>query len=180
MIYPKSFETKIGFDGVRQLLHEHCLSTLGKQMVDEMAPTSKHADVDEWLSQVREFRQIQQKADDFPLLYFFDLRQSISRLRIDGTHLDEQELFDLKRSLETITAIVSFLNRTESGADGGSDGTKDYAYPTLHKLALGVMIFPEIIRDIDRVLDKYGKIKDNASPHLLEIRRELAKAEGSV
>lgn len=180
MIYPKSFEKKIGFDDIRQLLHGHCLSTLGKQMVDEMAPSYKYADVDEWMRQVHEFRKIQQEADDFPLLYFFDLRQSISRLRIEGTHLDEQELFDLKRSLETIAAIASFLNRTGSGAEGNSDSDEDFTYPTLHKLVLGVMTFPEIIRDIDRVLDKYGKIKDNASPHLLEIRRELAKAEGSV
>lgn len=179
MIYPKNFESKIGFDGVRQLLRERCLSTLGKQMVDEMGPSTEYDLIDEWMNQVAEFRRIQQEADDFPLLYFFDLRQSIARLRIEGTHLDEQELFDLKRSLETIAAIVAFLKRTDGGA--AADGENDnFAYPTLHRLTSDIVVFPEIIREIDGILDKYGKIKDNASPHLLEIRRELARAEGSV
>ena len=68
-----------------------------------------------WLTQTREFRLLQTQADDFPLQYFFDLRPTLSRLRIEGTHLDEQELFDLLRSLDTIHQVVRFLNRTSDG-----------------------------------------------------------------
>ena len=112
-----------------------------------------------------------------PLQYFFDVRECVARLRLEGTHIEEDELFDLRRSLETICAIVSFLNRPD-GTDG--DGEPAYAYPALHRLANGVATFPQLVQRIDQILDKFGKIKDSASPALLEIRRELARTEGSI
>ena len=124
------------------------------------------------LRQTREFRRMQEETDDFPLQYFFDMRASIKRIRIEGTHLEENEIFDLRRSLETIAGIVKFLNR--SNDDG------NYDYPTLHALTENVLTFPDLIRRIDQILDKYGKIKDTASPRLAEIRSQLRKAEGSV
>lgn len=124
------------------------------------------------LRQTREFRRMQEETDDFPLQYFFDMRASIKRIRIEGTHLEENEIFDLRRSLETIAGIVKFLNR--------SDDDGNYDYPTLHAITENVLTFPDLIRRIDQILDKYGKIKDTASPRLAEIRSQLRKAEGSV
>ena len=176
MIYPKTFESKLGFDEVRTLLRERCLSTLGKDMVDAVAVSGDAAVINEWLAQVREFRRLQEEADDFPLRYFFDVREAVARLRLEGTHLDEAELFDLRRSLDTICAIVAYLNR-----DGGEeDGAEAWPYPALHRLAEGVQTFPQLVQRIDQILDKFGKVKDTASPALADIRRELARTEGSI
>ena len=179
MTYPEQFENKIGFSDIRQLLRERCLSTLGKDRVDMMKPSSDALTINRWLSEIREFRRIQDEADDFPLHFFYDMRQSLYRLRMEGTHLDEGELFDLRRSLETINDIVRFLSRTQGG-DPSEDEEEDYAYPTLHALTGNVATFPTIVQKIDQLLDKYGKIRDNASPHLLEVRQELSRTEGSV
>ena len=154
MTYPNNFETKIGFTDIRQLLLERCISTLGKERVQEIQPTTDATVVNRQLREVSEFRRIQEEAEDFPLQYFFDMRQSVSRLRLEGTHLDEGELFDLRRSLETISNIVSFLNRTRGGSESENDEEADYAYPTLHDLTKDVQTFPSLIRDIDQVLDK--------------------------
>lgn len=154
------------------MLKGYCLSQLGKDKVDDMAFTSDAERINTALSQTREFRRMQEEADDFPLQFFFDMRASIKRIRIDGTHLEENEIFDLRRSLETISGIVKFLNR--------SDDDGNYDHPTLHALTEDVVTFPELIRRIDQILDKYGKIKDTASPRLAEIRSQLRKAEGSV
>ena len=172
MIYPDNFENKIQFNEIRSLLKGYCLSQLGKDKVDDMAFTSDAERINTALSQTREFRRMQEEADDFPLQFFFDMRASIKRIRIEGTHLEENEIFDLRRSLETISGIVKFLNR--------SDDDGNYDYPTLHALTEDVLTFPDLIRRIDQILDKYGKIKDTASPRLAEIRSQLRKAEGSV
>ena len=116
---------------------------------------------------------MQEEADDFPMQYFFDVRQSVSRLRLEGTHLDESELFDLRRSLDTICGIVNYLNRPD-------DEGESHPYPALHRLTEGVQTFPQLVQAIDRILDKFGKIKDSASPELANIRRELARTEGSI
>ena len=173
MIYPKTFESKIGFNDIRALLRELCLSPLGKELVDKMSASADAAVVNEWLAQVREFRRLQDEADDFPMQYFFDVRQAVSRLRLEGTHLDEGELFDLRRSLGTICGIVDYLNRQD-------DGEESHPYPALHRLTEGVMTFPQLVTAIDRILDKFGKIKDSASPELADIRRELARTEGGI
>lgn len=178
MIYPKTFENKIGFDEIRTLLRERCLSPLGKEMIDNIGVSDNADTINELLRQVREFRRLQEEADDFPMRYFFDVREAVSRLRLEGTHLEENELFDLRRSLETICDIVNYLNRTD-GEDDNEEG-RTYPYPALHRLTLDVITFPQLIQSIDRILDKYGKIKDSASAELLNIRKELARTEGSI
>ncbi len=178
MIYPNNFESKIGFDEVRRLLKERCLSPLGKEEVDNMKASSDAEDINEKLEQVREFKLLKETSDDFPLNYFFDVRQSVARIRLAGTHLDEGKLFDLKRSLSTICTIVNFLNRApETNAE---DEVTGYPYPALHRLTEEIIVFPQLVTRIDQILDKFGKIKDNASAHLLEIRRELSRTAGSI
>jgi DNA mismatch repair protein MutS2 len=181
MIYPANYENKIGFDEIRALLKERCLCTLGKEMVDNMAFSSDPDEINEWFEQVREFRRLQEEADDFPLQYFFDVRASVARIRLEGTHLEENELFDLRRSLDTICNIVNYLNRSDDGETNEEGETERiYPYPALHKLAADVLTFPQLVMRIDQILDKFGKIKDNASPELATIRRELAKTEGGI
>ena len=184
MIYPNTFENKIGFNEIRTLLRERCLSSLGKEEIDKIAFMDDMKAINTQLARVREFRKLQEEAEDFPISYFFDVRQSVARLRLEGTHLEEDELFDLRRSMGTICDIVAYLNRCdEDEASFSQDGWKHepvYPYPALHELADGVMTYQQILQRIDQILDKFGKIRDTASPELNNIRRELAKTEGSI
>ena len=181
MIYPNNFEHKLGFDEIRRLLKERCLSTLGKEKVDEIAFSTDAVQVNEWLTQVHEFRRLQAEKDDFPMQYFFDVREAVSRIRLENTHLEEDEVWDLRRSLETIANIVRYLNRASDNDDAEREGfVPEYPYPALHRLTEGVMTFPAMIRRIDSILDKFGKIKDSASMTLASIRHELEKTQGSI
>ncbi len=185
MTYPDNFEQKIGFNEIRNMLRQQCLSPLGKEQVDNMAFSSDAEQVNEWLGQVREFRRLMEEVEDFPLQYFYDVRASIQRTRVENTHLEEDELFDLRRSLKTIADIVAILNHSDEDdahaeQEDGWRREKKYPYPALHHLAEDVMTFPQLIQRIDQILDKFGKIRDNATPELLQIRRELARTEGSI
>ena len=175
MIYPQNFEQKIGFDQIRQLLKEKCLSTLGEERVTDMAFSDRFSEVEEHLDQVFEFVRILREEDNFPAQYFFDVRPSLKRIRVEGMYLDEQELFDLRRSLETIRDIVRFLQKSE----GEEEETASH-YPCLKRLAGDITVFPQLIGKINGILSPYGKIKDNASAELARIRRELASTMGSI
>ena len=177
VIYPNNFEHKLGFDEIRRLLKERCLSTLGKEKVDEIAFSTDCREINEWMNQVREFRHLKEEKDDFPMQFFFDVREAVTRIRMENTHLEEDEVWDLRRSLETIANIVRYL-RKESG--DGSQESVDYPYPALQRLTEGVVTFPAVIRRIDSILDKFGKIKDSASMTLAGIRHELEKTQGSI
>ncbi len=177
MIYPNNFEHKLGFDEIRRLLKERCLSTLGKEKVDEITFSTNADAINEQLAQVREFRRLKDEKDDFPMQYFFDVRESIMRIRLENTHLEEDEVWDLRRSLETIANIVRYL---EHGTEETASGETKYPYPALHRLTEGVVTFPAMIRRIDSILDKFGKIKDSASMTLATIRHDLEKTQSGI
>lgn len=174
MIYPANFESKIGFSEIRAILRDDCMSALGTEMVDKLEFSDDAVIINDMLNQVREFRHLLEECEDFPLIYFFDMRQSVSKIRLENTHLEEQELFDLRRSLDTIHKIKQIL-LPETIIMG-----EEVKYPQLQMLAEEVMTFPYIVHRIDQILDKYGKMRDTASPELARIRRELKQAEGSV
>ena len=171
MIYPPNFEQKTGFDQIRRLVAGKCLSPLGEERVEEMSFSADYRRVSEQLNQTNEFVSILHGEKEFPAAYFFDVRYSLKRIRPEGTYLDEKELFDLKRSLQTIQHIVYFF-RTEKG--------EAVAFPALSALASDVPLFPQIITAIDALLDKSGKIKDSASPALLQIRRDIASTVSGI
>ena len=175
MIYPNNYESKIGFDTIRHLLKEHCMSSLGKEKVDELSFSDDAALVNEQMAQIREMRRLMEAVEKPEMNYFFDVRESVARIRMENTHLEEEELFDLRRSLETIGVIVTFLNK-----NNGDEDYPEYAYPALHRLAEDVLTFPAIIRRIDSILDKFGKIKDSASMTLAGIRHEMEQTAGSI
>jgi DNA mismatch repair protein MutS2 len=121
MIYPQNFEQKIGFDTIRQLVSGYCLSSLGKGRVEDMAFMDSLNNIKEKLEPVAEFIKMLEAGEAFPDQYFVDVRDSLKRVRLAGTYLDEQELFDLRRSLETILLVVSFVNRTSGDAEDAGE-----------------------------------------------------------
>lgn len=171
MIYPNHFEEKTGFDKVRLFVASNCLSPLGKDRVDAMAFSNDFRTIHTWLSQTAEFVRILQGDEEFPANNFFDVRYSLRRIRPEGTWLDEKEIFDLKRSLITIADILRFLH---------PQGSDELKYPALAELAGDTMVFPLLVRRIDTLLDKFGKMKDSASDRLLQIRREMTATMSSI
>jgi DNA mismatch repair protein MutS2 len=172
MIYPQHFEQKIGFSEIRQLLNNHCLSSLGRSRVEQMTFLTKPDEIRLLHQQIQEFRRIMAELTELPEQDFFDLRPTIQRIRIEGVHLDEKELQNLYLSLRTLHAWVSILRNEEEG--------EQHLYPALHKLTEGVFTFHAVTKRAEQILDRYGRISDNATPELANIRQELRKHEGSV
>ncbi len=173
MIYPNTYEQKIGFDQIRSRLTALCLCSLGEGLVRDMAFSVSFDDIRRQVKQTMEFVRIL-KEEDFPDQNFFDVRPSLKRIRIQNTCLDVEELFNLQRSLATIDNIVTFLHRCQD------EENTIPSFPHLYGLTADVKTYPQMVRRIDQILDKYGHVKDTASPELLQIRRELASTAGSV
>ncbi len=173
MIYPNTYEQKIGFDQIRSRLTALCLCSLGEGLVRDMAFSVSFDDIRRQVKQTMEFVRIL-KEEDFPDQNFFDVRPSLKRIRIQNTCLDVEELFNLQRSLATIDNIVTFLRRCQD------EENTIPSFPHLYGLTADVKTYPQMVRRIDQILDKYGHVKDTASPELLQIRRELASTAGSV
>ena len=170
MIYPDNFEQKTGFDEIRQMLADRCICPLGMQLVDEMQFQTDFQPVEKALDQTMEFVRILTEGKSFPDQNYHDLREALARIKVVGTWLDEAELLGLWRSLETISGIVEFLGKEENQG----------LYPNLTELAQSVAVFPTITQGIARILTKFGKLKDNASPELYRIRMDLTNTSFSI
>jgi DNA mismatch repair protein MutS2 len=164
MIYPDNFETKIGFDRIRQLLSESCLSPMGREMVNGIRFENNAEIITFRLSATYEFQQILRFEDYFPSEHYFDLSVSLSKIKVAGAFPEVQEVFDLKRSIETVKAIISFFKKKE-----------ETGYPVLKSICGTVKYYPYVLDSADRIIDKEGKIRDNASPKLKEIRSEIVQ-----
>ena len=162
MIYPNNFEYKIGFDRIRELLKEKCLSPMGLENADAMSFTDDFEALSMQLALTDEFQHILQFEDYFPDQHYYKISDCLNKLRIEGTFPELIEVFDLKRSLETVKSVLNFFKSKES-----------VKYPTLSEMCQPVKTYPYVIEAIDRVIDKKGVIKDNASKRLKEIRSEL-------
>ena len=171
MIYPENIEAKIDFTVIREELGRRCASSLGRECVDAM-----HFETDyELVQHMLQLTDQMLHAQSDPMLTFprgdiHDMREAIARIRIERLFLDEAELDALRKTLAYAAELEHFFV--------GLDSTK---YPLLK--GLGDERFSglgEIVREIDRVLDRYGKLADHASPELARIRRELVNLQGSV
>lgn len=173
LIYPNIYEQKVGFDTIRLLLTEYCLCPLGQEQVASMAFSTDFDNIRLHVKQTMEFVGILGKGD-FPDQHFFDVRLSLKRIRIQNSSLTTEELFNLQRSLLTICNVVSYLHSFDDEEDTMP------SYPHLYALTSDVKTYPQLVKRIDQILDKYGNVKDTASPALLMIRREMAATAGSV
>lgn len=169
MILPENFEAKTGFLKIKQILHSLTLSPLGDGWVDAMSFKTEFETIVAELNQTKEFVQILSSGEEFPQEAFYDMRETLQKISIEGMFIEETELFNLRRSLDTIGKIVMFFNEKEE---------EEYFY--LKDLAKDVFTFRDIIRMIDRILDKFGHIKDDATPELKNIRQSILSLQSNI
>ncbi|MFV0391116.1 MAG: endonuclease MutS2 [Paludibacteraceae bacterium] len=170
MLYPTQFEQKIDFNTIRQLLKDNCLCPLGKEKVEEMQFSSDFEAISRLLDLTDEMTKlITLGEDELPVGDFFDIREALSRVSIEGLFLDETEIFSLRRSLESVQKLVRFILKNE-----------EEQFPNLHQLTAEIVSFEAIIKRVDTILDKFGKVKDNASSELARIRKDIFQTQGSI
>ena len=172
MFYPSNIESKIDFTVIREELVRRCASSLGRERVEAMQMETEYEKVQHMLLLTDQMRQVQ--ADpmlSFPRGEIRDMREAVARIRIEGLFLDEAELDDLRKTLSYAVEVEQFFGSLD-----------DLKYPLLKGLG-GIGAFGNlgnIVREIDRILDRYGKLADHASPELARIRREISNLQGSV
>ena len=173
MIYPNNYEHKIGFNDIKSLLSGFCQSELGRERVEAMKFMTEAGDIRQSLQESQELETIFEETTDLPEMAFYDLRPSIHRIRLEGAHIEEEDLGKLKKSLDTLHSWLKIIR-------GKEESSENYTYPALNQLSMGVFTFIAVAGAIDKTLDRYGKIKDDASPELARIRHDLRASEGSV
>ena len=169
MIYPQNIEQKIDFQVIRDGLKGCCISTLGKERVDAMQWLTHYPTLTKLLAYVREMMALLSDPTlAFPNGDIYDLREALSRIRIEGLFMDEAELFSLRKMLDYSAQLERFFATLDK-----------VKYPLLSSNLIDISPY-SLITLIDKIIDRYGKMRDNASPELARIRKEISASQGSV
>ena len=172
MCYPDNIEEKIDFGVIRDELRRVCSSPMGKEQADAMFMHTDFAAIRRMQQENREMMDILSDASlGFPRGEIYDLREPLARIRIEGLYLEENELFEIRKTLDYAVLLGRFFRALDA-----------VRFPQLaqNERFTGWALLEHVVRQIDRVLDKYGRVADSASPELGRIRRELQHAQGSV
>lgn len=169
MIFPENFEEKIGFDQVRRMLKTHCVSRMGEIYVEKIRFHNRFDILKKILGQAEEFRQILMFGKPFPAQNYFNLIPELERIAIPGTFIFQENLFDLKTSLESINDVLVYLKELDESR-----------FPLLLQISSNIEVDRQIMREIDRIINEKGQIKDNASDRLKEIRQRLVKLSSEI
>ena len=178
MFYPANIEAKIDFTVIREELLRRCASPLGRERVDAMQMETSYETVSRLLLLTDQMRMAQSDLMlSFPRGEIADMREAVSRIRIEGLFLDETELDSLRKTLSYAVELEAFFASLDE---------QRYAMlknlSTFHTASADRKNFQlsTVVDAINHILDRYGRLADNASPELHRIRRELANAQGSV
>ena len=173
MIFPDSFERKIGFDSVRQLLSELCVSQGADYYVTGMSFSYDFDLIWLQISQTDEMKRLLEASEPIGIIAINPFNEQLSKLKISGYYLTEKELFEICRILHFAKSTLSFFS-TKTNDAGES------LFPNLEILTSRLDPLHHVDKAIEKVLDKFGNIRDNASPELAQIRKELQQLSGRV
>ncbi|MDR1129848.1 MAG: Smr/MutS family protein [Prevotellaceae bacterium] len=178
MIYPKNFEQKTGFDKVRVFVQNRCITLSAKEKAASARFSSRRDEVVNALSQTAEMKTICMMDDSFPDSGYVDTGRFLPKINTTGSYLEPAELLDLKTALGTVRRISLYFDR------------KDGVYPALQALFSSAIpenlgqgekyFLSKVVGEIDRIMDDNGRLYDNASPRLLELRTEIRLKQTSV
>lgn len=169
VIYPAHFEEKVGFAAIRKMLKKFCISRMGEELANSIVFMTEPDRILRSHRLIASMRQLMAVGMPFPVKDYFDLRAELRHLRIEGTVIEDETLFGLKLSFNTLKQILTF---TESEAS--------ITHPELRQLAEGLFIDKNLLKEVNRLMDDKGEIPDNASDTLAGIRQDIRRKQGTI
>ena len=168
MLYPENCQERLGFHEIKQLVLQHCLSAMGRDLAAKMQVMNNFDQINKFLRQTKEFKNILQNQEPLQIGSFFDIKIFADKIRIEGAYLLEKELYQIYVSLQTVFSVIRFFDERKE------------IYPNLEALFEHLPVEIDILKQIEKVIDDKGHMKPNASALLQEITTAIAKGEQDV
>ena len=162
-------EQKLGFDRIRKAVADRCVTEYAANKAMEETFVTDVKVIRERLLLTDEMRLILMFEESFPTNGYIDCFGFLKLLERPASYINLVSLRKLRTMLETVRKISNFFS-----------SIKDGIYPNLKRMAEPVMYFPEVQRQIDLILDRFGEVRDSASAELASIRKSLKEAEGAI
>lgn len=161
MIGKKQLEL-LQFDKIKELVRDKCYSNQAKSLSDDIFPKPQANDVIAALKRTSELKFVLASNDFFPSVEHQDIEAELNLLSLEGSLLHEEQLLAVLKTVEASNTMIRYLK-------GKKDGM-----PFLHALVNGVEVCLVVVKEINRIIDDEGQVKNSASPELNTIRKQIA------
>ncbi len=162
MLYPSNLEAKLGFDKIRELLKDECQGPVGQEYVEKMRFSTDFESINRWIEQTAELKNLISSNLDFSIYSYVDIEPFLKKASLVGAFLDEEELFAIRKILSQSQTLVNFFR-----------GDEENHYPALKEMSSAIEVDKNLLKRIDQVIDGNGRMKDDASHELMDIRRNI-------
>ena len=110
MTFPDNAIEKLGFVDIKALIAAKCLSEAGKELVDRIQPQTRFEQIDRFLRQTVEFKDLLLNDAPLPVDHLYPIRPLAEKARVEGAFLAEEDFFQLMLSLRTVFAVIRYFN----------------------------------------------------------------------
>lgn len=162
LLFPNDLYEKLEFDKVIQLLIAECLGEPAQIHFFSLVPTADLKIIEQQLKMVKDLKLSLEKADKFPIANYYTIVEDVKLLPIEGYVLSVESLQRINKLLIIFKDIARFFTPV-----------RIEIYPTLHSIIRETPYNETLVKEIARVIDTEGKIKPDASPDLMKIRRNM-------
>ncbi|NQX92344.1 MAG: DNA mismatch repair protein MutS, partial [Flavobacteriales bacterium] len=149
------------FDTIREWLGNLCNGDTAREKAQKLHPYSQVKQLRSELEKLQELHSIKTEGHTFPRIDFEELKAEIKLLEIKGSVLQELGFQNIVLASRLVNDLIYFFNKQEE------------VYPRLSNLLDSVYFTKELINPIEKVFDAKGQVKDDASPKLMSIRKEI-------
>lgn len=156
------------FDTVLADVALSCQTEMGAEKVFQIRPFAQSVDTMAALKQTSEYVSSFENNNAFPNHYFDSVTTDLKFLAIEDSFLEPSAFLKIAQLSETVNTLLTFLRKFD-----------DY-YPEIGQRAASVLLTKDIVNAVSDAIDKYGEVKDNASPLLLELRRDIGMVRAKV
>lgn len=163
LLYPESAAAQLGFDAVRQRLAHHALGDEAHERLSRLGPFRSLDDARAGLARVAELADVLRFDDPIPLGPMLDLREPMRRIAPEDAVAEADDLVGIRRTLESVRRLRAYFDARAA------------KYPNLAAVAAPLAPAPDLERTLDRVFGDDGRLRDDASPELARLRRDLAR-----
>ena len=156
------------FPKILELISDFSFNERTKSKILELKPVENSEELIRNLKTTNEYLSSFENENKIPFSEFYYMKDFLPRLEIENYYLNVEQFFQIKSNSLQIKEITKFISRFE-----------DY-FPVLNSLISEVRYEKEIVREIDRVFNRHGEIKDDASPELSEIRKKIKSVSAKI
>ena len=156
------------FELIREWLESFCVGPSAKAAAQKLTPGNRFKQIRLDLNRLNEFKSIRIHGEKFPALDFEELETEIRLLGIQQAVIPIEGFRRLYQASDLVNHIIQFFDKAL------------FTYPLLKELTNEVYFTKEILTEIDKVFDRAGNVKDDASPELKEIRGRIRTLRAQI